>query len=239
MWVAVLGTVFVGLGLAVGWFGLRPLAVVPRLVVTEIQDPSTVSDSDGFVVCRGTATASEETFVAPFTGRDCLGFEFEVTERQLAWVGLPWSDAHLDDGVATTAFELDGAYGTVAVDPSSRRFSLDTASTVISVGSRETPSDRIQRFLDVRDIQPVARWLAAIPFFGTRHFIERRVDPGEEYVIAGRAEHRQGTTTLAGDLVIADRSPRRLAVWRLWSATLPLLLAVVFGGFGLWVLFAL
>ncbi|ATW89239.1 hypothetical protein halTADL_2507 [Halohasta litchfieldiae] len=239
MWVVALSIVFVGLGLAVGWFGLRPLTVVVPLVRNEVQDPSAVSESDGFVVCRGTATENGESFAAPFTGRDCLGFEFEVTERQLAWIGLPWSNNHLDDGVATTPFALDGAYGTVAVDPSSRRFSLDTESAVISVDSHETPADRIQRFLDVREIQPVARWLAAIPLFGTRRFIERRVDPGEEYVIAGRVEHRQGTMAFTGDLVITDQSPRQLAVTRLWSSMFPLLIAAVFVGSGLWAVVAL
>jgi len=239
MWIAVVAVTVIALGLAIGWFGLRQIAVVPRLVRSEIQDPSTVSDSDGFVVCRGTAAAGEETFAAPFTGRNCLGFEFEVTERQLSWIGHPWSNEHLDDGVATTAFKLDGAYGTVAVDPSSRRFSLDTASTVTSVGKNETPSDRIQRFLDVRGIKPVARWLAVLPFFGTRQFTERRVDPGREYLIAGRAERHKGVVTLTGDLVITDHSPLKLAGTRLWGATPALIVATVCVSGGLWFLLAM
>ena len=234
MWLAALGVVLVSLGVAIGWFALRPLVVVPRLVRNGVQEPSTVSES-AFVVCRGTAIEGDEgAIAAPFSGHECLGFEFEVTERQPSFVGLPWFDSYLDDGVATTTFELHGEYGSLAVDPSSRRFSLDTESTVITVGPRETPPDRIQRFLDIREIPSVARWLAAIPFFGRRRFVERRVDPGEEYIIAGQAERRAGTVCLVGDLVITDRSPWGLAATRLWAAGFPLLIASLAVCGGLW-----
>lgn len=232
MWLAAFGIVFVGLGLAIGWFALRPLAVVPRLVRSQLQEPSTVSE-DSFVVCRGTAIeGDEEAIAAPFSGRECFGFEFEVTERQPWVVGLPWFDSYLDDGVATRAFELDGEDGRLTIEPSSRRFSLDTESTVTTIGPRETPSDRIQRFLDVRELPSVARWLAAIPFLGSRRFVERRVAPGEEYIIAGSTVRREGQVALAGDLVITDRSPWGVALGRLRTAAFPLVVAAVFVGMG-------
>jgi hypothetical protein len=238
MWLAALGVVFVGLGLAIGWYGLRPLAVVPRLLRSEVQEPSTVSERS-FVVCRGTATAGEEgPIAAPFSGHECLGFEFEVTERQPSFVGLPWFDSYQDDGVATTTFELDGEYGSLAVDPSPRRFSLDTEPTVTTVGPGETPSDRIQRFLDVRELPAVVRWLAAIPFFGHRRFVERRIDPGEDYLVAGNVDHREGTTTFTGDLAITGRSPWGVALGRLRTAAFPLVVAVVFVVTGSWALLA-
>lgn len=232
MWLTAIAVVIVLLGLAIGWVVLRTLAVVPRLVRSEVQEPATVSGG-AFVVCRGTATAGDEgAIAAPFTGRKCLGFEFAVSERQLSSVGDPWSYNYLDDGVATTTFELDGEYGTVVVDPSPRRFSLDTESTVITVGPRERPSDRIQRFLDVRDLPSVGGWLAVVPFLGDRRFVERRIDPGEEYIVAGTVDHRAGRTTFTGDLVIADRSPWGIALGRLRTAVLPLVVAVVFVGVG-------
>ncbi|MFD1641910.1 hypothetical protein [Halohasta litorea] len=238
MWLAALGVVFVGLGVAMGWYGLRPLAVVPRLLRRGVQEPSTVSERS-FVVCRGTATPGEEgPIAAPFTGRECLGFEFEVTERQPSVVGLPWFDSYLDDGVATTAFELDGSHGSLAVDPSPRRFSLDTEPTVTTVGPSETPSDRIQQFLEVRELPAVARWLAAIPFFGRRRFVERRIDPGEEYLIAGTVDHRAGRPTFTDDHVITDRSPWEFALGRLRTAVLPVVVAVVFVAMGSWALLA-
>lgn len=238
MWLAVFGLVFGGLGVAIGWYSLRPLVVLPQLLRSEVTEPSAVSTADDFVVCRGTATVSERTLAAPFTDRDCLGFEYEVTERQLFGGGLPWHQAYLDDGVATVPFSLTGEHGTVDVDPSTRRFSVDTDSTVITVGASETPPAKIQRFVDVRGLRPVSSWLTAVPGLGSRRYIERRIDPDEEYVIAGHAEHRQGKLALTGDLVITNQSPRRLAVTRLWTATIPLLIAAVFVGIGLWGMFA-
>lgn len=233
MWLTVIAVVIVLLGLAIGWVVLRTLAVVPRLVRSEVQEPATVSEG-AFVVCRGTATAGDEGVIAaPFTGRECLGFEFAVTERRLSSVGDPWSYEHMDDGVGTTTFELGGEYGSLAVDPSPRRFSLDTESTVITVGPRERPSDRIQRFLDVRDLPSVAGWLAVVPFLGDRRFVERRIDPGEEYIVAGTVDHRAGRTTFTGDLVIADRSPWGIALGRLRAAAVPIVVAVVFVAVGM------
>ena len=232
MWITAITVVIVLVGLAIGWVALRALAVVPRLVRSEIQEPSTVSEGP-FVVCRGTATEGDEgPITAPFTGRECLGFEFAVTERQLSTVGAPWSHEYLDDGVATTTFELDDEHGFVAVDPSPRCFSLEAEPTVITVGTKETPPNRIQRFLNVRDLPPVARWPAVLPFFGSRRFVERRIDPGEAYLVAGSVDHRAGRPMFMGDLVISDRSPRRIALGRLRSAVLPLVVAVVFVGTG-------
>jgi len=162
MWLAVLGVVFIGLGLAIGWYGLRPLVVVPRVLGATVEEPSAVAAGDEFVVCRGTVTADRNgdrtgTVAAPFSGTDCLGFEFEITERQPSFIGFPWADAYLDDGVATRRFRLDGDHGSLAVDPDGRRFSLDTDAETITVGAKETPPDRIKRFTEARDIEPVSR----------------------------------------------------------------------------------
>lgn len=265
MYLTLFGGLFVGLGLSMAWYGARPLVVLPRLLRTEVRRPDAVAGSasaggagirDGeFVAVRGTARASAGTLAAPFTGIDCLGFEFEVTERQPFGIGVPWFHAHLDDGVATAPFSLGGrgsdgpndtsvpedAAGDLAVRPSSRRFTLDTASAVVRVGAGETPPDRVRRFVDAREgLDPVAGWIATTPFLGARRYVERRIDPGEEYLVAGRVERdghqRDGTTglTLAGDLLITDRSRRGVALSRLRRAAFPLLVAGVFVTAGLW-----
>ena len=225
----VVGIGFIALGLAIGWYGTRPLAVVPSVLRTTVRDPSEVTDVGSFVVCRGIANESGETLTTPFTGSRCLGFEFEVTERQPFGIGIPWFQAYLDDGVATRPFTLDGPAGTLDVAPSAKRFALDTDSTVITVGASETPPERIQRFVDVRDdLKPVAKWIQILPGLGTRRYVERRIDPGEEYLVAGPTERRQNEVVLTGDLVITDRSPRRFASKRLRRAAFPTLIAAVF-----------
>jgi hypothetical protein len=229
----VVGSGFVALGLAIGWYGIRPLTVVPGILRANVQDPSEVTNTGSFVVCRGVANESSETLTAPFTGSRCLGFEFEVTERQPFGIGIPWFQAYLDDGVATRPFTLDSPIGTLDVVPSAKRFALDTESTVITVSASETPPERIQRFVDVRDeLNPVARWARIIPGLGTRRYVERRINSGEEYLVAGHTERQQNEVVLAGDLVITDRSPRRFAFARLWKAMFPTVVALTFVAVG-------
>lgn len=227
------GVGFIALGLAIGWYGLRPLATVPSILRATVKDPSEVTDSGSFVVCRGVTNEASETLSAPFTGSQCLGFEYEVTERQPFGIGIPWFQAHLDDGVATRPFTLDSASGTLTVVPSAKRFALDTESTVITVAANETPPERIQRFVDVRDtLEPVARWVRIIPGLGTRRYVERRIDPGEEYLIAGHTDRQQNEVVIAGDLIITDRSPRQLVLHRAWRAIFPIVIALVFVSVG-------
>ncbi|SEH68041.1 hypothetical protein SAMN05192561_1317 [Halopenitus malekzadehii] len=229
MLLTVVGLVFITLGLAIGWYGLRPLAVVPRVLSASVQDPSAVTDDESFAVCYGVVNESGETLSAPFTGVRCLGFEFEVTERQPFGIGIPWLQAHLDDGVATRPFSLDGPRGDLDVVPSPKRFVLDTESTVVTVDASETPPERIQRFIDVRDdLEPVAKWIRIVPGLGTRRYVERRIDPGEEYLVAGPIERRQHEVVLTGDLVITDHTPKRFASARLRRAAFPTMIAVVF-----------
>ena len=228
----VFGIVFIALGLAIGWYGMRPLVVVPNLLRVTVEDPSEISE-EGFVVCRGIASQSTETIRAPFTGTECFGFEVEVTERQPFGLGIPWFQTRLDDGVGTRPFTLDSPTGSLTVDPSTKRFALDTESTVITVGPNEPQPERIQRYVDRRErLEPVSEWLGLIPGLGTRRYIERRIDPGEEYLVAGRTDRQQGDIILAGDLVITDRSPRRFAITRLWTAAFPTLIALIFVGAG-------
>jgi hypothetical protein len=229
MLLVVFGLILIGLGVAIGWYGLRPLTVLPRLLQTDPVSPAEVTATDSFVVCRGTATTSGKTVASPFTGTRCLGFEFEVTERQPFAIGIPWFQAHVDDGVATIPFSLEDQAGSIGVDPSPRRFSLDIEPRTVAVGGSETPPSRIQRFLDSRDgVSAPASWLTLIPGLGYRRYVERRIDPDEKYVVAGRPEQQGGTTLLTGNLVIADHSPNRIVLNRLLASVFPVLIAIVF-----------
>jgi len=228
-----IGVVFLLMGLAIAWYGLRPLVILPRLIGATVAAPVDIETPGEFVVCRGTATETTQALTAPFTGRPSLGFEVEVTERQPFGIGLPWSHVTLDDGVGTAQFSLTDTGTAIDVDPASRRFSLDTESTTITVGGAESPPERIARFCDRREIPSPPRWLAAIPWMGHRRYIERSITPGESYVVAGRVTESDDGLVLAGDLCISDRSRRRLIRHRLWQAAFPLVVAVVFIGVGI------
>lgn len=239
MLLTVLGVGLLAFGLATGWYGLRPLSSMPQLLRAEVRDPGALRATGEFVACRGTAAEAGETLSAPFTGTECLGLEFEVTERQPFGFDWPWIGAHLDDGVATVPFTLAGERGAIHVDPSPRRFALDVGETVVKVGSEESPPDRIRRFLATREGLPeTPEWLRSIPGLGTRRYVERRIDAGEEYVVAGRVERRYGDVVLGGDLVVADSSPASVATDRLLAAAFPLLVSVAFVVGGGWLLVA-
>lgn len=225
--VTVLGSVFVLAGVGFGWYGLRPLAVLPRLLRAEVVDPADVRSDASFAACRGRAESVGESLDAPFTGKSCLGVEYEVAERTFTFSEIPLTWTRIDDGVATVPFELRGDADRVRVQPGSRRFSLDTDDETVTVPAGEQPSDRIASFVAVRDgLAPASAGVLSALGVGTRRYTERRVDPGEPHVVAGRPERENGETVLAGPLVITDRSPRAVARRRLRAAAFPLVTAV-------------
>lgn len=101
----VFGFVLLALGGAIGWYGVRPLVVVPKLLRATVCDVGDIPADDAFVVCRGTVSETGESVQAPFTGSRCFGFEFEVTERQPFGIGIPWFQAHVVDGDRQFGFE--------------------------------------------------------------------------------------------------------------------------------------
>ncbi|MDR5671666.1 hypothetical protein RH858_00655 [Halalkaliarchaeum sp. AArc-GB] len=238
MFATVTGLVVIALGLAMAWYGSRSLVVVPKLFAAEIREPGKLRATGEFVACRGRAVAVGETIEAPFTGADCLGLEYEVTERHPFGIAWPWTDAYLDDGVATTAFDLESDRGTIRVDPSPRRFSLDLPGEVVTADADGGVPDRVRRFLEARNVPDAPEWLQSIPGLGRRRFVERRIDPGTEYVVFGRIERRDGTVALEGDLVIGEESPSKIAKARIRSAAFPLLVSLSFLIGGGWLLLA-
>lgn len=225
----VVGSLLVVAGLGFAWYGFRPLVVLPRLLRAEVVAPSGVSADSSFAVCRGRAESAGESLDAPFTGARCLGVEYEISERQLTPSEIPLTWTRLDDGVATVPFDLRGDAGRVRVDPESRRFSLDAEGETIAVPAGERPPERIASFLAVREgVGPASAGRLSALGVGARRYTERRVDPDEPHVVAGRPERRDGRTVLAGPLVITDGSPRTVAQRRLRAAAFPLVAAALF-----------
>ncbi|MFC7072416.1 hypothetical protein ACFQJ7_14755 [Halovenus rubra] len=232
MLVTALGVLSLVLGTVIAWYALRSLVVVPKLLRADVTPPADIEPDNSFVVCRGTATATDDAVASPFTGTRCVGFEFAVSERQPGPLP-PWFVASIDDGVSSIPFRLSGQAGDIDVNPPSRRFSLDTNATVIKAGSNETPPKRTQQFVEKHDrLNPVAGWISMIPGMGTRRYVERRIDPNEEYLIAGQTAQRNGKTELTGNLVITNKSLRQFVLSRLKRAAFPALVATFFVAVG-------
>lgn len=224
---SILGGVFLLGGVAFGWYGLRSLTVVPRLVGTEVVTPVAVSTDADFVVCRGRTQSVGESLTAPFTSEQCLGLEYEISERELTPSEIPFTWTKLDDGVATVPFELRDDGGRVRVEPESRRFRLDTESETVTVSAGDEPPERIRSFLSARgQLSPTSGGLLSPLGIGTRRYTERRIDPEETHLVAGRPERRDGRVVLADPDVIADTSPKTVARRRLRAAAFPLVAAL-------------
>lgn len=229
----VVGAVFVVLSLPFGWYALRPLGVLPRLLRTTVVGPSSVASDTEFAVCRGRVESAGKSFSAPFTGTECVGVEYEIDERQLTASEIPFTWTELDNGVATAPFDLRGDHGRVRVTPESRRFTLDTDHETITVSAGEDPPKQIRSFIEERnEISPTSGGLLSSLGIGTRRYTERRIDPDATYLVAGRPEYEDGRVVLTGPLVITDRSPWAVALSRLRDAAFPLAIALLFCGFG-------
>jgi len=192
-----------------------------------------VTNTGSFVVCCGIANESAEALTTPFTGSRCLGFEFEITERQPFGIGIPWFQAYLDGGVATRPFTLNGPAGTLDVVPSAKRFALDTESTVITVGGSETPPERIQRFVDVRD-ELETRCEMGTDYPGTRDAALRRTSDRSRRGVSYRGTHGTAAERDPPGVIRHHRSlPETVRVRaRLWRAVFPTVVALAFVAVG-------
>jgi len=109
---------------------------------------------------------------------------------------------------------------------------LDTESTVITVGGSETPPERIQRFVDVRDeLEPVARWYGLS--WDSGRGATSNVGSLPARSILSR-DTRNGSRTRSSWRVISSSpiAPRRFAFARLWRAVFPTVVALAFVAVG-------
>lgn len=225
----IIGSLLVLLGIAFGWYALRPLVALPRLLRADVVGPSSVTSDSDFAVCQGRAESVDESLTAPFTGKRCFGVEYEITERELTPSEIPFTWTRLDDGVAAVPFELADEYGRVRIAPGSDRFGLDTESETTTVPAGDEPPEQIRSFVTARgEIAPVSDGPLSILGIGARRYTERRVDPDGSYVVAGQPEYEDGSVVFTDPVVIADRSPRAVARSRLVAAAFPLFVAVLF-----------
>jgi len=182
-----------------------------------------VTNTGSFVVvCCGIANESAEALTTPFTGSRCLGFEFEITERQPFGIRIPWFQAYLDGGVATRPFTLNGPAGTLDVVPSAKRFALDTESTVItpSVAVKRRPSASNGSSTCETNSNPLRDGYGLSRDSGRGATSNVGSLPARS-ILSRDTRNGSRTDPPGGDLVITDRSPRRFAFARLWRAVFP------------------
>lgn len=230
-------TVVVALGLLVAGFAalsrassdLRPVYSILR------NDPVPVRDlvyHSGPAEIEGTAEGDEKGVKAPFTGKTCLAYEYEVQELRSSGKSSHWKT--LDEGGAAAPFLVADDTGTVQVDGRAAELHLEATSLRLDPG--EEPPARIAEYLqESEDVDPQDRTIdlvvTELNVGNDQKFIERRLDIGESVHVYGHVERApagewgsgvvDALLTAGADtpLVVSDTSERG-AAWRMLKSRL-------------------
>ena len=230
-------TAAAGLGLlAVGVVALSRAASALRPVYRILrEEPLAVQDlvyHSGPAEVEGTAEGDEKGVEAPFTGKTCLAYEYEVQELRSSGKSSHWKT--LDEGGAAAPFLVADGTGTVQVDGPSAELHLEATSLRLDPG--EEPPARIAEYLrESEEVDPQDRTIdlvvTELNVGNDQKFIERRLDLGESVHVYGHVERAPAgewgsglvdALLTAGEdtpLVVSDTSERG-AAWRLLKARL-------------------
>ncbi|MFC6953146.1 GIDE domain-containing protein [Halorubellus litoreus] len=188
-------SMFLLVGLGVAAYGVANLRTYVQLKSMTPTDAHAVGS--GLVEVEGEAAPGPRTLEAPFSGEECLAYEFEVERYHADDDGSNWQTKA--SGTRTVPFLVTDETGTVGVKPTEAGLSVDRDYRIV-VGNDEQPPARVRAFLareDDLDHDTASFDVAGISIGGDRHrFTERRLDPGESAYAAGRAEP---TTAVDGE----------------------------------------
>ena len=226
------------------WRGGRDLRVVAHVLRNDPVDVYTLPNRPGPVEIQGTAREGDDgTLTAPFSGRECLAYEYEVRELRSSGKHSHWET--LEEGGDAVPFFLDDGDARVRVEPDGA--ALHLADHVLDVDPGEDLPDRIREYVEATDdvdAQDGTLDLRFVEFhLGNRQkFVERRLDVGESAYVYGAAVPervdgwggglvnavvRRGEATLT--FVVSD-APERATAWRIARGAL---LQVGLGGLAL------
>ncbi|NHN40757.1 hypothetical protein G9C85_03790 [Halorubellus sp. JP-L1] len=180
--------VFLLVGLSMVGYGLLSLRTYATMKATTPTDVHSVDA--GAVEVEGEAKDGDRTLEAPFSGEDCLAYEFEVEEYQHDDDGSNWHTRAT--GTESVPFRVADDTGAVGVDPAESSLSLERDYRVV-VGHDEELPERVRAFVDGRDdldhetgsfdLGPLS-----LATGDKQRFTERRLDPGMETFVTGVAE---------------------------------------------------
>lgn len=196
--VVVIG-VFLLVGLAMFGGGLRSLWTAYRIHSGTTAATMAVA-SGGPVDVEGEARVHEETLEAPFTGRDCLAYDYQVEEYHPDDDGSNWTT--VDSGSDGVPFLLDLDRGTVFVDPAEAVVDVGDDRDRTTVDGGTEPPERIAQFLAAEEsLESENRSLdlriAELDYGDRRRYTEHVLSPGETTYVSGVGRgHTEASTTL-------------------------------------------
>lgn len=147
----------------------------------------------GRIELEASAVPADETLTAPFTGTECLAYEYKVQRYRSNDDGSNWRTMHSDD--KRVRFLVEDDTGSVVIESEDADLSL-TSGDRITVGRDETADSRIADFLDTiddvdpgegasSDIGPIT-----VSTGDKRRYVERRIDVGDTAHVYGQINDR-------------------------------------------------
>lgn len=185
------------------------LAGVERLWTTHQLRSTTLDDrydatAGGRVELEGSAEAADEVLTAPFSGRDCLAYRFEVAEHHADDDGPDWHT--LASGTAGVPFRLVTADGEVLVRADlGPEFDVADDRTRVEAGAGEDPPERVSAFVagegvDAKRTGTFDLGPLSVATGDHRRYTEHRLEPGETVFVAGLARSH----ALVADVPVPD-----------------------------------
>jgi len=166
-----------GVYLVVTGFGVR-VRKLYHIYSGTPSDMQTIDPHSGLVEISGTATAYEETVVAPLSRNEALIAKHTYTRDKTTRTNE--SQMILDEGDTRRPFLVEDSTGKVLVDPDGADVLGQGDTTTIN--RSEYPPDRIQTFLEENDLRKDRD--------DTRHFTEVTIEPGDEVYVLGETTDR-------------------------------------------------
>lgn len=175
-------------------------------------DPIPIRDlhgRSGPVEIEGRAEPDEDadTVTAPFTGTECLAYEYEAEELRSTGKSSSWHT--LDSGMGGVDFLVSDDTGSVRVNPNGADLRLAETTERVSPGE-ELPAHLEAYVAATEDVEKqdatVNLVVTELHLGNEQRFTERRLDVGESVYVYGQC--RRGPATEWGsnlvDAVVAD-----------------------------------
>ncbi|MFC4986909.1 E3 ubiquitin ligase family protein [Saliphagus infecundisoli] len=189
---ALLAGALVGALVAFG-YGLTELRTAYRMHTTAGHTVADVANYPGPVEIEGVVSATTKALAAPFTGTDCVVYEYTIEELRRDKDGdRTWKT--IDSGEKRVPFRVEDDTGSVLVEPAGATLRLEHERVVRSPVD-ETPPAAIGDFLSTLELGGFG-----IDLGRDRRYIERRIDVGEPVYVFGPARHDPTASTAAGEV---------------------------------------
>jgi len=224
---SVITLAFVGIGGYVAYTGGRELFRVYHILQNDPVSIRELEGRSGPVEIEGRARPEDDsgTVTAPFTGTECLAYEYEVQELRTSGKHSHWQT--IDEGADGVEFGVSDDTGRVRVDPAGAEVKLDEHTMRVSPGE-ELPAELAAYVESTDEVEKqdatVDLVVAELNVGNKQRFTERRLDVGESVYVYGQARTSPstewgstGVNVVVGDgeaapvFVISDTGERETA----------------------------